>query len=541
MPFVRIDNVELEVEAGVTVLEAAKAEGIEIPYYCYHPALEIVGSCRMCAVQIEGMPKLQVACNTAIGNAPPNRKIDGKYDMVVHTQSDIVKQERKNTLEFLLLNHPLDCPVCDQAGECDLQDYSFKYGSSHSRFEEDKRVRPTEVLGSGVVINHDRCIMCTRCVRFTREISGTGELFVDSRGYSTRIAILEEKPLDNLLAGNVTDICPVGALLSTDYVHTNRIWNLERQSSVCQDCSVGCNIDVFYQDDQIFRVNPRENHHVNGYFMCDIGRYGFHRYEECDRVTTPMIRKDDKLVAISWEGALKEVLDHFARKRGEDRPVVGGIVSPFHTNETVFMFSRLMSNIFSERAVVGVLPPLEEETDIVFDSGFRISRDRSPNRQGLQHLCHGIVNDLLARAKKDKIRLMYALDDGVDREITQGWDEVLRKMDFLIVQTYAMSPLAKLAHLILPGPAPFEREGTLTNDQGRVQWLRPSLPLKGKVRQDWEIIMEVMNTLGKRELAYSDVGEVLAEMEKRFPAYEGVSLFRLGDSGLSINGQVESS
>ncbi|MDP6966092.1 MAG: molybdopterin-dependent oxidoreductase [Candidatus Marinimicrobia bacterium] len=541
MPFVKIDNAEFEVEVGTTVLEAAKAEGIEIPHYCYHPALEIVGSCRMCMVQIEGMPKLQVACNTTIGNTPPDRKIAGKYDMVVHTQSDIVKQERKNILEFLLLNHPLDCPVCDQAGECDLQDYTFKYGNSHSRFEEDKRVSPGENLGSGVVINRNRCIMCTRCVRFTRQISGTGELFVENRGYSSEIAILEEKPLHNLMAGNVVDICPVGALLGTDYIHTNRIWNLERQSSICQDCSTGCNIYVYYQDDRIFRVSSRENHDVNGYFMCDIGRYGFHRFEECDRVTSPMIRKNDELVAISWEGALKEVLDNFTRKKGEDKPIVGGIVSPLHTNETVFMFGRLMNNIFKERAVVGALPPMEEETDTVFKSGFRISRDRSPNWRGLKDLYPSVADDFLTRAKKDKIRLMYALDDGVDRELTQEWDKVLKKMDFLTVQTYAMTPLAQLAHLILPGPAPFEREGTLTNDKGRIQWLIPSMPLKGKARPDWAIIMEVMNTVGKRELSYSGVGEVLAEMGKRFPAYEGVSLFRLGDYGLSTNGEVKAS
>ncbi|MFQ6673857.1 MAG: 2Fe-2S iron-sulfur cluster-binding protein, partial [Fidelibacterota bacterium] len=303
MPLVKIDDVEFEVEAGTTVLEACRSQGIEIPYYCYHPALEIVGSCRMCLVQVEGMSRLQTSCSTIIGEMPPERKVDGKFDMVVRTGTEVVRKERENVLEFLLINHPLDCPVCDQAGECYLQDYSFEYGKAHSRFREAKRVRPNEYLGSKIVINHNRCIMCSRCVRFTREISGTGELFVESRGSFSRISVMEEMPLDNLLAGNVADICPVGALLSTDYIHKNRIWNLSKQPSVCTDCSVGCNIDVYFQGHEIYRVNPRENAEVNEHFMCDVGRYGFHRYEEVDRVTAPLIRSGDSVSEISWEGA----------------------------------------------------------------------------------------------------------------------------------------------------------------------------------------------------------------------------------------------
>ena len=178
MPIVKIDDTDFTVEKGTSVLQAALANDIEIPHYCYHPALEIVGSCRMCLVKVEGMPKLQVSCNTFVGDVPSDKKIDGKYDMVVSTQDELVQQEQKNMLEFLLLNHPLDCPVCDQAGECDLQDYSFKFGNAHSRFDEDKRVRPNEYLGSQITINHNRCILCSRCTRFTREVSGTSELFV---------------------------------------------------------------------------------------------------------------------------------------------------------------------------------------------------------------------------------------------------------------------------------------------------------------------------------------------------------------------------
>jgi NADH-quinone oxidoreductase subunit G len=493
----------------------------------------------MCVVQIEGKSKLQVSCNTRVEELPPERKMDGGYDMVVNTQTEVVKKARQDTLEFLLLNHPLDCPVCDQAGECYLQDYSFKYGSAHSRFKEEKRVRVNEYLGSKIVINHNRCILCTRCVRFTREISGTDELFIQNRGYYSKISVLRDKPLDNFLAGNVADICPVGALLSTDYIHKNRIWNLSIQSSICTECSVGCNINVYYQDNQIFRIDPRENHHVNGFFMCDIGRYGFHKYEEIKRVESPLIREADRFSEISWEGAMKEILEHFTKLKDGEKRVVAGIASPYFTNETNYMFGRLINNVLKGRGIVGALQSSNFKEDESFPSGFRISGDRSPNRRGMQDLCQNLVEDIFATIKRRRIKLLYVLDDCVNTQFDEHWRDILRHIDFIVVQTYAMSSLAEMAHLILPGPAPFEREGTITNDQGRVQWLRPSLPLSKNGKADWEIIMEVMNTIGKRELDYMSVGEITREMGERFPAYEGVSLFRIGDQGFPINKVTE--
>ncbi len=539
MPLLRIDNREIEVAAGTTVLDAALENGIEIPHYCYHPVLEIVSSCRMCMVEVEGMTKLQVACNTRVGNVPPDKKVDG-FDMVVRTKTETVQKARENTLEFLLLNHPLDCPVCDQAGECFLQDYSFRYGRAHSRFEDEKRVRPAEDLGAGVVINQNRCIMCTRCVRFTREISGTGELFVQHRGNNTKISALEDNPLDNLLAGNVTDICPVGALLSKDYIHRNRIWNLNRQPSVCLECSVGCNADIFHQNGEVFRISARENLEVNGYFICDLGRYSYHNYENLKRVTSPMIRNGEKWQEISWEGALKEIFEKLGRKKKGSKNLISGIASPFHTSETNFMFARLMNNVFKERAVIGMIP-FDKEDEIRFPAGFRISGDRSPNRRGAEQVFPVMSGDIFSEIRKHKIKLMYALDDGIERELSQEWRDLIRNLDFLVVQTYAMTPLAERAHLLLPGAAPLEREGTVTNDMGQIQWLRPALPLQGSSRPDWQIIMEVINTVGKRELHYAHVSEVLAEMGERIPAYKGVTFFKLGEFGMSSNGQMEKS
>ena len=523
MPLLKIDDKEIQVESGTTILETAIASGIEIPYYCYHPALEVVGSCRMCLVQVEGMPKLQVSCNTFVGEVHPDRKVNGKYDMVVHTQNELVVKERKNILEFLLLNHPLDCPVCDQAGECYLQDYSFKFGNAHSRFEEEKRVRPNEYLGSQIVINHNRCILCSRCVRFTQEISGTSELFVEARGYNSKIAALEDKPLDNLLAGNVADICPVGALLSTDYIHKNRIWNLEQKPSICQDCSVGCNVDVFSQQDQIFRLTARENQDVNGYFMCDIGRYGFHRFEKIERIIHPMVRNGKSFNVLDWDEAIKKTADLIEKSKDK----TAGIVSPFHTNESNYLLGLLM------KETLGFLPPITGE-EITFPTKFRISADRSPNLRGVNDICGDLVKDFTSIIKTRDIRGLYILDDGVDRKLDDSWKDILAKMDFVIVQSYAMTELAKSAHIVLPGLAPFEREGTITNDKGRIQWLRPSLATKGDSKPDWEILMLVRNALHKESEYFADLGEVIKKMGDQFPNYSGISLFKIGTQGMAL-------
>ena len=520
MPLLKIDDNKFEVGKGKTVLEVAIENDIEIPHYCYHPSLEIAGSCRMCLVQIEGMPKLQVSCNTFIGEVPPARKVDGEYDMVVHTKNELVTKERKNILEFLLLNHPLDCPVCDQAGECYLQDYSFKFGNAHSRFDEDKRVRPNENLGSQIVINHNRCILCTRCTRFTREISGTSELFVEERGYNSKIAIIEDNPLDNLLAGNVTDICPVGALLSTDYIHKNRIWNMKKQPSVCQDCSVGCNIDVFTQKDKIIRITPRENHQVNGYFMCDIGRYGFHRFEDLERVAQPLFKSNGIFSEISWDTAIEKIGDKF--NGAEEK--VAGVVSPFHTNETIFMLGRLI------KGIIGTFPHIEDE-EITYPSGFRISSDRSPNKRGMHDVCPSIVDDLASKIKKQNIRGIYILDNGIDIELDDIWKKILKTMDFVVVQSYVMTSLSKTADIILPGLSPFESEGTITNDRGHVQWLRPSLPTPGDGRPDWEIL----NLIDKTENRYVDLNDLMKGLGKQFPSYSDISLFKLGEQGISLS------
>jgi len=245
MPTLTIDGKEITVELGTTILKAAERLGIFIPHYCYHPSLSVVGSCRMCFVEIEGSPKLVPACSTVA--------VDG---MKVLTNSENVIKARESMLEFLLINHPLDCPVCDQAGECKLQDYAFLYGKNHSRFNEQKRLLPNKDFGEHIVLYANRCILCTRCVRFCQEIAGYEELGVFLRGGKAQIDIFPGKTLKNKLAGNIVDICPVGALIDKDFLHKTRVWNLTSYNSICPKCSRGCNIRIDVKDNTIFRIKP---------------------------------------------------------------------------------------------------------------------------------------------------------------------------------------------------------------------------------------------------------------------------------------------
>ena len=274
MPTVYVNNepVEFGADEKLNCIQAAQRVGDEIPHYCWHPSLSVVASCRMCLVEIgqkkpDGtiamQPKLIPGCQTPV--------TDG---MVIVSDSEKVKAAQKATLEYLLLDHPLDCPTCDQAGECFLQDYSFKYGRGYSRLQEPKEQPPDKPhIGEQITLFTDRCIMCTRCVRFTREISGTAELTVISRGNHSEIDIFPGEPCDNKLAGNVVDLCPVGALCSKDFLYKQRVWWLKSEESVCPNCSTGCSVYVDESEDRVYRLRPRGNPLAQGDFMCDEGRF----------------------------------------------------------------------------------------------------------------------------------------------------------------------------------------------------------------------------------------------------------------------------
>ncbi|MCH7496266.1 MAG: molybdopterin-dependent oxidoreductase [Candidatus Marinimicrobia bacterium] len=524
MPLLKIDEHELQVAAGTNVLAAALEAGLEIPYYCYHPALSVVGSCRMCMVEIEGLPKLQTSCSTPVGELPEEKKIDGRFDMVVHTKTEKALAARKLVLEFLLINHPLDCPVCDQAGECFLQDYAFKHGSAVSRFVEDKRIRAGTELGAGVVINYNRCIMCTRCVRFTREVTGTDELYVEERGNTSRIAVFDDAPLSNLLAGNVADICPVGALLLKDYMHTTRVWHLSNTPTVCTECTSGCSMTVDAAGDRIHRIVSRENEQANGHFICDIGRYAFHKYED-DPITAPQLRDGEQWSEISWEQAYQLVADKIGEHGGPEG--VRALASGTLPNESNFLLGQLLQRLSEKKNIA--LIPVERGTEQVFPSGFRISADRGGNQRGVRD----VVPNLAAgpRSLLRDVGVLLIMDADGRAKITSDMDKLLRAAAFKVVLASNASAVTDRADLVLPIAGPYEREGTVTNDQGLVQWLQPARQLQGEARADWLVVAELSRLLTGEGSLYTFTGDVTWKINHTIPAYSQATRFRLGLKG----------
>src|SRR5688572_20222139 len=301
--FVNNQEIELKDKEQINCIQAAQRIGFEIPSYCWHPALSVVASCRMCLVEVgekkpDGtvvmQPKLVPGCQTPV-----------KDGTVVIADSPKVKAAQQATLEYLLLNHPLDCPTCDQAGECGLQDYSYKYGRGYSRLQEPKNIKPDkDHIGEQITLFTDRCIMCTRCVRFTREFSGTSELQVIARGSDEEIDIFPGRPCNNKLAGNVVDLCPVGALCSKDFLYKQRVWWLKEQKSVCPNCSTGCTIEVHQNDDRVYRLTPKPNPLAQGHFMCDEGRFGWKYIHDERRLTFPLRRKNGEVRTRDWDDIL---------------------------------------------------------------------------------------------------------------------------------------------------------------------------------------------------------------------------------------------
>jgi NADH-quinone oxidoreductase subunit G len=481
-------------------------------------------------VEVEGMPKLQTSCSTPVAELPPGKKIDGKFDMVAQTKTEKVVAARKLVLEFLLLNHPLDCPVCDQAGECFLQDYSFKYGHAHSRFIEEKRVRANEDLGSGVVINHNRCIMCTRCVRFTEEITGSGELFVQNRGYHNKIAFYEGRQLDSPLAGNIADICPVGALLLKDYIHSTRVWHLSHTPSACTECTTGCSITVDAIHNRIYRIISRENEKANGYFICDDGRYAFHKYQE-DILSEPLIKAKKGWKGLTWDQAYQTVIEKIDKHGGKD--LVRALASPTFPNEANFLLGQLMPRLSEKRNIA--LIPVKQEEDQSFASGFEISGDKGGNRRGAQDM----LGKLAAGPKsflKDDVGVLLLMDADGRTKISADLKRLIEASPFVVVLACNQTPLTEMTDLVLPVAGPFEREGTVTNGQGLVQWLRPAIQIKGQVRPDWQVVAELDHHLTGEGALYAFAGDVTWKINQTIAAYSQATRFKLGEKGQFLTG-----
>ena len=495
-----IDGIEVEVQDGINVIEAAKAADVHVPHFCYHPSLTIVGQCRMCLVEVEGMPKLQAGCATPV-----------KDGMKVHVWNEKVDKARKGQMEFLLINHPLDCPICDKAGECPLQDYSFNYGSVDSRYGEVKRTYPgmdRTPIGPHVVQNMNRCIHCTRCIRFCAEITGTSELAFFKRGASTEVGVFPGTPLDNWMSACVTDVCPTGALTTREFRFESRVWNLDSAESVCNGCDVGCNIFLGFRSGQIFRYRPRPNPAVNDHWLCDYGRFSYERYDT-DRVVVPKVRTEDDYLGIAtWGEALDAIAAAFD-KGGR----VAVIASAQMTNEE----AAAMKELFGDKlgASIGVMVDAIGPIKMKSRTEWLLGTQAGPNYRGVSASVAapasgagkpaGTAAGAAAAtldveewlAKGADVDILYVCDaDFSERAKDPAVLANLRKAKFLIVQSWdANHPLNEIADVLLPGTILAEKEGTFTNLQGTVQQIHQAYPPKGQAVSDLELYERLASRL----------------------------------------------
>ena len=504
-----IEGRQIQVPEGTSILEAAKAAGILIPHYCYHPGLPIAGVCRMCLVEVEKAPKLAPSCATSVA--------DGQ---VVHVHSAKALEARKGVLELLLINHPLDCPICDQAGECELQDYTYVEGRPDSRLRDPKRFNPVEDFGGDVVYVTNRCILCTRCVRFMDTVAEDPVLNVSERGDRAVIGKFEGHDLTHPWAGNVIDLCPVGALLSKDSLNKVRAWELDRAASVCPSCSQGCNMIIETRDNVVARLRPRPNEAVNRFFMCDYGRLNYRWINRADRVEQPLIRRGDALVATDWESALRAAADAI---RGAKARV---LASPMLSNESLGLLARLVrltggSGTFHVDR--GELAPLPGVPDLAR------REDLAANVRGAE---------LLGFARSD--RPLWNLGSG---DVLVVADEELAGLDHsamgaprdIVVIGTTLPAWAARAAVVLPIANFAEEEGTFTNLRGRVQRFMQARQAPGYARPSFAVLGDLLTLLGE-PTGFFLASEAFDALARSAAPFAGLSYDALGLRGRIVAG-----
>lgn len=546
MAKITIDGKEFEVDPKLSVIQAAEQNGIEIPHFCWHSKLSVSGNCRMCLVEIDKMPKLAISCATQVA--------DG---MVVKTQSDRVLQARKAVMEFLLINHPLDCPICDEAGECKLQDYAYKHSIGYSRFDENKVHKPKRVeLGPNVMLDVERCIMCSRCIRFSEEIAHQPVLTFTQRGTHVVLTTFPGTKLDNAYSMNVIELCPVGALTSRDFRFRSRVWEMSSTESVCVGCSRGCNTHLWVRQNEVLRLTPRLNEGVNSYWMCDAGRLDTFKFVSSkERLNGPLVRKDNKLVEVGWDEAIARVVSEL---KGFKKSEIAGIGSAFASNEDNYVFQKLMKEVVGTKHVDFVRHEKEGDED-----GFLIRADKTPNTAGAR--IAGVkpgeggldLEGILSGIQSGTIKALYVLEDDIALEPRIG--AALKNLQVLIVHSSVRNQTTEDADVVLSCSTYAEKNGTFTNFQGHVQRIRAAVatqeqdrardgfamsrwdkfasqndrwgrPIKKDARPTWRILTTVGNALGAK-LRYASAEDVFKEMTERIGALKGMTYLRVGSLG----------
>jgi len=523
MPKLTIDGKEVEVPAGTNLIEAARSLGSEVPHFCYHPGLTVAGNCRMCLVEIEKAPKLQIACNTPVTEG-----------MVVITTSEKVKKARAGVMEFLLLNHPIDCPICDCAGECYLQDYYMDHDLQASRLESPKTKKQKALpIGEHVMLDKERCVLCSRCVRFTDEISKTSELGIFGRGSTEEIGLAPGKTLDNAYSGCVVDLCPVGALTDRDFRFKSRPWFLKETETVCTGCAMGCNVVLNTNtnpynkvgEDRAFRLFPRENTAVNGWWMCDEGRYS-HKAIDHNRLTTALLA--GRPVPLGM--AMRRLADLAAPFVKASPGRVAFLLSPQMTNESLFAFGRLAQSLKVVQVEVGDALKKMGQAD-----SYLIQADKNPNSRGARDLGlgprAGVLGgrELLAAVEEGRFDVLLVVDHALEAAQLKRLASNLK----VLVGLHSHMHEGQDAYTVqLPLAMPAEQEGSFTNVQGRLQASRQALSPLGDSRPGYAFAGELGTALGAAGGGALSVPTALfADWVRCVPAFAALTLESLGKHG----------
>jgi len=481
MPKIIIDNQQIECRDGIPVLQAALEAGWDVPYYCYHPGLSIVASCRLCLMEIkmphpktqelDWAPKLMPSCQTPVR--------DG---MEVRFDSNKVRDNQQDCMEYFLLNHPLDCPVCDQAGECYLQDYSYEFGRAESRMVDQKIKNPKKDIGPNTLLYCDRCVMCSRCVRFTREITGTSELCVVNRGSRAEIDIFPGVPLDNPMQGNVVDICPVGCLLDKDFLFKRRVWELKGAPSICPGCATGCAIRVDHVDETVYRLKPRYNPGVNDWWICDEGRYGFKYVHDAGRIVEPVVRRGMEKHRPDWSD-LPDICRFRFKEHVEEHGADGvvAVFSPFMACEEAWLLARFIREVAPEATLVPGLIPMEGEPQhfpvgaSADDAKFTILAEKCPNRRGVEMVLEAAGGEVMSfesfvdKAGSGGFSAAWIAGGYPKPWVEKDVAKLAAKFSLLVVQDLFPNDLMQGAAIVLPARAWVEREGSFVNAGGKIQ------------------------------------------------------------------------
>lgn len=537
---VQIDDHWIQVPRGTRIIEACKLAEQEVPHYCYHPKLSSPGNCRMCLVQmgmpprlapgqepsfndqgyqeIGWMPRPVIACANTVAE-----------NMGIRTKGELVETCREGVMEFLLINHPLDCPICDQAGECSLQEYSVEHGKGKSRFFEDKIKKPKNVdIGPRINLDDERCIMCSRCIRFMEEVADEPVLGFIDRGTHTKLTCHPGRKVESNYGMNIIDLCPVGALTSKDFRFQMRVWFLKETKSIDTNCGTGCNTVLWSRGNEIFRVTPRQNDDVNSTWMPDSHRLAFKEIHSDKRLTQVLEKTEGVHLETEWSNAQSVIKKALAAFQPDEIAIIG---SARLTNEELYLLNSLAKNLGSSQ--ISLVPRFKKSDEKL------ISEDRNPNTTGAQLILNTEkpfehLEEIHKQVRSGKIKALIVWGEDLTEEA--GFtEENLNQLDFLVAANTHANPTAKVANIVIPTASFAEKRGSMVNVTGRLQRLNQAIIPSGKAMDDWEALRDLNATLTEEKVSSYMIEDILKQISNEVEAFKGITYSKISDTGMVIH------